>query len=151
MNVFDCLNSDGDFKFSKKVAKEIGLTNALVLGAIKQYVKDYKCSEIDMGVIKSRYLSFLSKSTIKRALKSLHDTGFLTNSLNDSEMKKNIVLENKRNPKYVCEWCGCKCNLLNKHHFPIPKSQGGTETVNICPNCHYEFHALSDYKLNETI
>jgi hypothetical protein len=42
----------------------------------------------------------------------------------------------------ICEWCGRESYILHKHHFPIPKSKGGTNTVNICPNCHSTFHAI---------
>ena len=49
----------------------------------------------------------------------------------------------------VCEWCNCKTVVLHKHHYPIPKSEGGTKTVSICPNCHHEFHYFSKpIKLN---
>jgi hypothetical protein len=44
----------------------------------------------------------------------------------------------------VCSWCHISVFILHQHHYPIPKSQGGQETVGICPNCHYNFHyALS--------
>ena len=49
-----------------------------------------------------------------------------------------MVLKNKSNPKFKCEWCGCGCNIINEHHYPIPKSMGGTKIVRICPNCHSE-------------
>ena len=42
-----------------------------------------------------------------------------------------------------CEWCRSKTLGLHAHHYPTPKAEGGTETVNICPNCHTEFHALT--------
>lgn len=43
-----------------------------------------------------------------------------------------------------CEWCKVSTAFTHAHHYPIPKSEGGTETVNICPNCHTEYHALMD-------
>lgn len=43
-----------------------------------------------------------------------------------------------------CEWCNGSTVVLQEHHYPVPKSQGGTETVFICPNCHSEFHQLVD-------
>ena len=46
-----------------------------------------------------------------------------------------------------CLWCKTKTFYLHEHHFPIPKSMGGKETVKICPNCHSEYHALVDYKI----
>lgn len=44
----------------------------------------------------------------------------------------------------VCEWCKCKTPVLHRHHYPVLKSKGGIETVDICPNCHAEFHYLMD-------
>ena len=42
-----------------------------------------------------------------------------------------------------CQWCGSRTLLLHRHHYPISGAEGGTETVNICPNCHTEYHALT--------
>ena len=43
-----------------------------------------------------------------------------------------------------CQWCGGTTLNLNSHHFPIPKSKGGADVVNICPACHYDFHFVMD-------
>lgn len=43
-----------------------------------------------------------------------------------------------------CEWCNIDTFILHKHHFPLPRSKGGVETVKICPNCHYSFHNIVD-------
>ena len=55
---------------------------------------------------------------------------------------KNKILNDKENNNQICEWCGCKTSVLHKHHFPIPKRYGGKDIVNICSNCHNEFHNL---------
>lgn len=60
---------------------------------------------------------------------------------NNAEEVKELVLKRK-NTGFTCEWCGCKTIAIQYHHYPIPKHKGGTKTVKICPNCHYEFHAL---------
>ncbi len=44
-----------------------------------------------------------------------------------------------------CSWCGSRTPVLQSHHYPIRRVRGGTETVRICPNCHYTFHYLTDY------
>lgn len=41
-----------------------------------------------------------------------------------------------------CEWCYCLTFALHKHHYPKKKCNNGQVVVNICPNCHYEFHFL---------
>ncbi len=53
---------------------------------------------------------------------------------------------------YICQWCKSQTYRLNAHHFPIAKKDGGKETVDICANCHSEFHWLVDhyhYKVKE--
>ncbi len=44
----------------------------------------------------------------------------------------------------ACEWCGYHTFILDRHHFPVPARLHGTLTVNICRNCHAEFHYLVD-------
>ena len=44
----------------------------------------------------------------------------------------------------ICDWCHAEAYALHNHHHPIPKKSGGTAVVQICANCHYEFHILSD-------
>lgn len=45
----------------------------------------------------------------------------------------------------VCSWCAVRTAVLERHHYPIPRSKGGTETVSICPNCHTEYHFLTQF------
>lgn len=59
--------------------------------------------------------------------------------VNSSGIKK------QRGKATKCEWCGRKTTAIQKHHYPIPKRLGGTETVNICPTCHCENH-LKEYQ-----
>jgi hypothetical protein len=47
----------------------------------------------------------------------------------------------------VCDWCKAETYNLHKHHYPIKRSKGGQTTVEICPNCHYEFHSLIDREI----
>ena len=57
------------------------------------------------------------------------------------EQIKADILDNKNEGSKTCEWCGCKTSILHKHHYPVSKREGGKETVNICSNCHNEFHS----------
>ena len=56
------------------------------------------------------------------------------------ELLKNKNLHAKGIGSKICEWCGINTVCLHSHHYPILKSDNGTKTVNICPNCHSEFH-----------
>lgn len=44
----------------------------------------------------------------------------------------------------ACAWCQINTCVLHSHHYPTPKSANGTETVDICPNCHAEYHFYFD-------
>jgi len=45
-----------------------------------------------------------------------------------------------------CDWCSGSTLILHAHHYPTRRCEGGKETVNICANCHSEYHFLSDVK-----
>lgn len=82
----------------------------------------------------------ISKLTILRIKRKLKEIGLIA-TITDYEMAKKIVLEQKGTGG-KCQWCGTKTKALQKHHFPIPASKGGKDTVLICPNCHYEYHKI---------
>lgn len=89
----------------------------------------------------------ISNSKLAHGFEKLKKLGYISDSKISYEEIKEIVLKEKETAKYTCEWCSCKCNILNEHHYPIPKSKGGTETVKICPNCHSEFHSVEQRKI----
>lgn len=74
---------------------------------------------------------------IKKKLRKLQ----LISVVTSSEQAKSLVLARKGLGQ-ECEWCGTRTVALQEHHYPIPQHKGGTETVLICQNCHYEFHLL---------
>jgi hypothetical protein len=45
----------------------------------------------------------------------------------------------------ICELCGREVERTSKHHI-IPKSEGGTETVELCAPCHRTLHAFFENK-----
>lgn len=60
---------------------------------------------------------------------------------------KEALTKHIRRPDFemvFCPWCKAACNILHRHHFPIPRKSGGTEIVEICAKCHLEFHYLQD-------
>lgn len=70
-------------------------------------------------------------------------------AIDSYEALKNEIMENKDQGDKVCEWCGCKTTVLHRHHYPVPKRMGGTETVQICSNCHHEFHIAEGQKYGD--
>lgn len=96
--------------------------------------------------ITAKELSILYNTTeesILRNIRELVKSGYLKEIEYSPSIIKHIIIkgEEKLNK---CEWCGENSVVLQEHHYPIPKSKGGTETVNICPNCHYGFHYLEN-------
>ena len=47
-------------------------------------------------------------------------------------------------PNARCSWCKCSTFTLHSHHWPVKKCEGGCQTIDICPNCHVEYHFLTD-------
>ena len=90
--------------------------------------------------------SALSTQTIGRCIAWLTSNGYL-------KKKKHLIQEqikadtlNAKKEK-ICEWCKGRAYMLHEHHYPVPKRDGGTETVNICPNCHSTFHYIESIKV----
>lgn len=142
MTLDEIFKSEDMLYVDKNIAKEIGLNAAIVLTGIENAIEKEGTSVFDVRYMQENYFPFFSISTISRSIKKLQNKGYLKQNKISSEKIKEIVLKEKKEPKYVCEWCGRGCNVLNEHHYPIPKSDGGTEIVKICPNCHYEFHSV---------
>ena len=116
------------------LACEIGVLPALILGTIKQHGK----------INLEKMEGFVSKDTIKRAIRKLGKLGLIPKNILSPEQIAEI-LQSKRTEEigqYVCEWCGSKTLLLHRHHFPVSKLNGGKDIVKICGTCHYEYHHL---------
>jgi hypothetical protein len=148
MTVKNLFNSKNTLQVDIELAEQIGLHNAIVYTVIKNAKIENSIDLFDkqyLFFIQRERLPFFSTKTIQRSLEFLLSKGYVVLSETSPEEAKEIVLKNKRNCKFKCEWCGCGCNVINKHHYPIPKSMGGANLVNICPNCHCEFHSL--YKI----
>lgn len=90
--------------------------------------------------------SFMRK--IKEIIKKTKAFNFC--NLTDEDAVK-ILRLNKNNFNFRfdsnCGWCEVQCYVLEDHHYPIRKKDGGQKIVKICSNCHKNFHALTDYKI----
>lgn len=102
----------------------------------------------------------IKKRAIRERLQKMCELGLLkklsnsTNSTDIVNLLKNKNMHGLGVGSSICQWCGVSTSVLHKHHYPTPKSEGGTETVAVCPNCHHEFHSMSDipeYKVNTEI
>jgi len=131
------------------VAKKYGIHSAVIEAAIRQ-----EPFGIDRVTLR-RTLPFISRSTINLKLKKL----LKDNVVRITRMSKENVVDVLKNKKFEgigigrfkCEWCSIKTVILEEHHYPKTKEEGGTEIVNICPNCHREYHFLTSQEVYQCI
>jgi hypothetical protein len=111
------------------------------------------CNDLGSCTYSNDYFSKLfdtNKETVSRWLSNLQKNQYI-------EIIKEVGIVDKLKQKNlqglgfgteICLWCKIKTSVLHQHHYPVPKSEGGTETVGICPNCHHEYHYnISSIKL----
>jgi hypothetical protein len=110
----------------------------------------------DNGVKAAAKTCLISPNSVRRALLDLLEVKLVEQVHPISAREAERLLRSKTPQSDVgliarCEWCRCNTAWLHAHHFPVPRAQGGTETVAICPNCHIEFHALTrpHYQIRE--
>ena len=83
------------------------------------------------------------KYTVKKALNDLTASQYICKiKITDQLMFEKLNVKNSDNG---CLFCGYDSSPLDKHHFPIRAKEGGSETIEICANCHREFHCGVDY------
>lgn len=122
------------------------------------------CNEKGFCWASNQYFAELykvSKTSISLWIKELIDNGYIEIE-SEIDIVKQLKAKKMKNLGYgnrECSWCEVKTSVLHEHHHPIPKSMGGVDTVNICPNCHHEFHyhqkairlIMTDDKLREIL
>jgi hypothetical protein len=89
--------------------------------------------------------------SVKSGLKELSDYGYTIKHffLSDDEAYEFLKKGNFNNG---CLFCGYDNSFLDGHHYPVRRKDGGDRVIDICANCHREFHTLTDfgrYKLEE--
>jgi hypothetical protein len=131
-------------KLNRQEVKELGLKESIILYIIDKYKNDYGI-DIDIDTLNIEAETFTIKTT-RNLINKLNKNGVIEILKMDPEEMKNILANknftNKGIGTKICQWCNCKTILVHEHHYPIPKRLNGTETVKICPSCHYEYHHL---------
>ena len=120
--------------------KELNVTNKMVYGELTRWVDSEGLCDITKHDLMESFK--LTKPTITRALNRLkakkyiqdYEEGGIVEKLQSKNMKGLGI------GKKICLWCKVKTYVTHSHHYPIRKEDGGTETIEICPNCHHEFH-----------
>lgn len=137
--------------YNKQLTIVLGLKEAMVLTEIANQ-KDTNKFYVNLGYISEEILTFIDSSTIKRIISKLETLG-LIKKVNTN--RKMIIDKLKSKPSVtgvgskVCALCKSTTAQLHNHHYPLKASEGGTETIGICPNCHFEFHYMEySYEIN---
>lgn len=47
----------------------------------------------------------------------------------------------------ICCWCNSETYVLHDHHYPVTAKSNGSDTIQICANCHSEYHFLKTVTL----
>lgn len=101
-----------------------------------------------------------SDGTVTNSCKELVNKGLIATQNNNMTPQDAVELITAKKPQYIesggitCSWCGGKTLRLQLHHYPISARDGGQRTVEICANCHDEYHYLTDntyYVLSEAV
>jgi hypothetical protein len=109
------------------------------------YLLDYRKMVDDIPLIS------IKPNTFYKIIKRLVAEGFIEIIKVDPESvieilkKKNLF--GKGIGYIMCFWCRVYCVIAHKHHHPVTKKDGGKKTVDICGNCHSEYHNLLTSKL----
>ncbi len=124
------------------------LHESLVIGAFHlDYIGFQRLAQpTTIKALETALIQFYNAKIIKTATGRLTNDGWLINSKPTPQNIKAVLCQ--KTPQQLaiaeqtCQWCKCSTIATQEHHYPIPKSQGGLETVKICANCHFEFHQL---------
>lgn len=135
-------------------------------------LSDDRCTVAILAVFHLRYLGLIEdqpllrvedvsdlmynlykKDSIKSRLNKLVEDGLVKLKTFDSSYAANLC--SQKSPydlpfgDKICKWCRSITVILHYHHYPIKKSEGGTEIIGVCPSCHYEHHHLTDNSFYE--
>jgi hypothetical protein len=124
------------------------LQKRITPSAIKIYVELFCLSDNNRTLtIENKIISQklnIATRTVEMAIDELTLNKYITQKITTPEDKVRILINKKMNNTghgtYKCEWCKTNTTVIHSHHYPVSKKNKGTDTVNICPNCHCEFH-----------
>lgn len=137
-------------EINKQLAVVLGLKETIVLFEIinQKEINDFY---VNLGTMTEENLSYLDIATVRRIINKLESKDVIKKVNFNREMiieklKEKLPVKGAGNKK--CLLCNSTTDQLH-HHYPLNASDGGTETIKICPNCHFEFHYMEcNYEIN---
>lgn len=138
-------------EINKQLATVLGLNESIVLLEIINQ-KETNGFYVNLSRMAEDNLPYLDTRTVRRIINKLESKDVIKKVNTNREM----IIENLRRKPPVksvgnkkCLLCNSTTAQLHHHHYPLKDSEGGTETIGICPNCHSEFHYMEyDYEIN---
>lgn len=131
--------------FDDQVAINVGIESAVTLSYLKEKFLEGRYL-LDLQDIYNDIPIYTNTLAIKKCVEKLVLAGYIIEkeltSLEKCELLSGKKMTGLGVGNKVCEWCGCKTTVLHGHHYPIQKKDNGTELVQICANCHYEYHHI---------
>jgi len=131
---------DLPIEIEPEIATQYGVRAAVVVGLILQEPEGIDKSSI------LRSLPFISRPSLGSVLNRLLDGAVIfahrANPFIVQQILKSKALSTTGYGRLTCSWCDCQTLVLSNHHFPVPAKEGGMDTVEICSNCHTEYHYL---------
>lgn len=114
-------------------------------GAILSALNGGSIGTTSKELVESLPLVNNQRQALNEKLKELEEKQLISHKLFSDEQAYKLL--NQPIPKIDgCKFCGIGNVNLHAHHYPVRRADGGTETINICPNCHTRFHMLTDYE-----
>lgn len=129
----------GDLFIPYKLLTNKKLSMNDILYICRYYIYNKNIEKTDFYMLKT-----LNKVQLKRIKNKLCKLLYIEQIKLQEEIKKMTIKLSHKGKK--CEWCGKESYILQEHHYPIQRKDGGKEIVNICPNCHYTYHSIMDNK-----
>ena len=135
------MNRSEIVRFNVETACIVGVKAAVILEKMKELKTTGEFVTLD-NLYKN--IIFMTPKVIQDNCEKLREHNLIEYKKSlPRQIRDNVLNVDIKNMK-VCNWCGGKSIVLQKHHYPIPRAKGGTEIVSICPNCHYGFHYLEN-------
>jgi hypothetical protein len=93
----------------------------------------------------------LSKQGVMNGTAELMRFGLIKRVKTEPHDAKSILWKDGDLYRNSCSWCKSTSVALHSHYFPIPKREGGLDTVHICTDCHQKFHSMVDHGIWELV
>jgi len=141
--LYDIFDPKDNIYVDRDMMKKIGMKEAIVLQVINDISKDDKFTTHE--ALKNE-MPFFGEKALRTILNSLEGSSYITISklepLEKMEMLRSKNLKGMGIGNSICPCCNCRTLTLHNHHYPVPRHLKGTETIMLCPSCHYEYHYL---------